>query len=99
MPNMDGMSASRELRLLGYAGIIIGLTGNAQDEDIQSYLDAGADDVLIKPVTYVQLEECVLNVSRKRAAAKAVSDSWKIISDEAEYEDEGAVVAYTADDV
>jgi CheY-like chemotaxis protein len=45
---MDGASATRELRALKYTGVIVGITGNAATEDIRDYIQAGADDVLVK---------------------------------------------------
>ena len=61
MPRMDGMQATRELRYLGYRGVVIGVTGDAQEEDIRGFKNAGADAVLPKPITFRQLEECVVN--------------------------------------
>ena len=50
MPVMDGPTAAKEMRRLGYKGKIIGLTGNALPEDISSFMRHGADQVLTKPV-------------------------------------------------
>ena len=50
MPVMDGPTAAKEMRRLGYKGKIIGLTGNAQPEDIAVFVGHGADQVLTKPV-------------------------------------------------
>ena len=50
MPNMDGPTATREIRALGYSGIIIGVTGNALAEDVDLFLSSGANKVLPKPV-------------------------------------------------
>ena len=55
MPNMDGPTATREIRALGYNGVIIGLTGNAYPEDIESFINAGANRVLTKPVQIAEL--------------------------------------------
>ena len=49
MPNMDGPTATRELRALGYRGMIIGVTGNALPADVDIFLKAGATCVLTKP--------------------------------------------------
>ncbi|WP_157058952.1 ATP-binding protein [Loktanella sp. 5RATIMAR09] len=51
MPLMDGITATRKLRDLGFTIPIIGLTANAFAEDRQRCLDAGMDDFLAKPVT------------------------------------------------
>ena len=50
MPNMDGPTATREIRALGYPGIIIGVTGNALAEDIELFMTCGANKVLAKPL-------------------------------------------------
>ena len=50
MPNMDGPTATREIRALGYSGIIVGVTGNALAEDIDLFILSGANRVLPKPL-------------------------------------------------
>ena len=52
MPNMDGPTATKMIRDLGYSGLIFGVTGNALDSDINYFLDHGADRVLTKPFDY-----------------------------------------------
>jgi CheY-like chemotaxis protein len=51
MPVMDGWQATRSLRDAGYTGVVLGVTGNALAEDTAAFVAAGADAVLIKPVT------------------------------------------------
>ena len=55
MPEMSGPDATRAIRELGYAGPIIGVTGNARDEDRNVFLNAGATDVIIKPLKKAHL--------------------------------------------
>ena len=62
MPRMDGMQTTRELRSLGYRGIVVGVTGDAHEEDIRAFKDAGVDAVLPKPITFRQLEDCLMNL-------------------------------------
>ncbi len=53
MPRMDGMAATRAIRALpGEAARtpIIALTANADPEDVRSYLAAGMNDVVEKPI-------------------------------------------------
>jgi CheY-like chemotaxis protein len=50
MPNMKGPEATRELRSMGYRGVIIGVTGNVLLEDQEYFRHSGADDVVLKPV-------------------------------------------------
>lgn len=49
MPNMSGIDACREIRSLGYSGIIIAVTGNVLPSDIEEFLSAGADKLVPKP--------------------------------------------------
>lgn len=55
---MNGMKATEELKKAKFKGIIVGITGNASHEDIEAFLTAGANDVLVKPVTFNQLDAC-----------------------------------------
>lgn len=64
MPGMDGLETTRHLRD-GTAGeaarhvAVIGFTANAYNEDRLACLRAGMDDVLIKPVSKLQLRMAV----------------------------------------
>ena len=49
MPNMDGPTATKEIRALGYTAPIFGVTGNTLDSDKKCFTDSGADRVLPKP--------------------------------------------------
>ena len=51
MPSMMGFEATRLIRQSGFIGIILGVTGNALNSDIQEFLNSGADDVIVKPLT------------------------------------------------
>jgi two-component system sensor histidine kinase EvgS len=50
MPNLNGPNAVKQIRSLGFEGMIIGATGNALTEDINSFLSMGATQVLVKPI-------------------------------------------------
>jgi hypothetical protein len=52
-PNMEGPTATRVIRALGYTAPIFGLTGNALDSDVQYFLKQGADRVIPKPFNAV----------------------------------------------
>jgi CheY-like chemotaxis protein len=49
MPNMNGPTATEEIRKLGYKGLIFGVTGNFLDSDVTFFISRGADAVLSKP--------------------------------------------------
>mmetsp|Transcript_21743 Transcript_21743/g.31644 ORF Transcript_21743/g.31644 Transcript_21743/m.31644 type:complete len:864 (+) Transcript_21743:98-2689(+) len=56
MPVMNGIEATRIIREKGFLGCIIAVTGNAMDDDVQEFLDVGADAVVTKPMKRVKLE-------------------------------------------
>ena len=64
MPNMDGPTATKEIRNLGFTGHIIGVTGNALDSDVTYFIDAGATKVLTKPVNVDDLQKCMHLISK-----------------------------------
>ena len=47
---LDGISATRVIRSLGYSVPVVAVTGNALHEDTEAFRAAGADEVLSKPV-------------------------------------------------
>ncbi len=49
-PHMDGPTATRAIRALGYSGRIFGLTGNMLTAQIDHFMTHGADKVLFKPL-------------------------------------------------
>ncbi len=57
MPNMNGVDCTRKLRKNKFENIIIGLTGNALDEDVAEFTDAGADTVFSKPLKMNQVDK------------------------------------------
>jgi CheY-like chemotaxis protein len=59
MPNMTGMEATRIIREMGYDGGIIAVTGNVLEEDMQSVLAAGTDEIVIKPLKVPHLEKII----------------------------------------
>ena len=63
MPNMDGPTATKELRALGYKGMIIGVTGNALPADVDIFLSAGATCVLTKPFRPEELYAAIAGMS------------------------------------
>ncbi len=49
MPVMDGPTATKEIRALGYTAPIFGVTGNCLDFDVKRFKDCGATEVFAKP--------------------------------------------------
>ena len=59
MPVLDGGTAIRHIRQLGYQGVIVAVTGNALPEDIHLLLSSGANKVLTKPISIAMFDEIV----------------------------------------
>ena len=55
MPNMDGPTAARELRSLGYDNIIVGLTGVTDDSLLAVFWSSGVNHILKKPLDAEEL--------------------------------------------
>ena len=65
MPNQSGPAATEELRAAGYAGVILGLTGNALPEDIEAFVSRGANAVMLKPLDVGVLLKYVADARRR----------------------------------
>ena len=68
MPEMDGMDATRALRLrpVDEQPQVIGLSAHALAEARQACLDAGMDDYLTKPVVFEQLAHALQQAWQRR---------------------------------
>eukprot|EP00597_Dinobryon_sp_UTEXLB2267_P007451 CAMPEP_0170083156 /NCGR_PEP_ID=MMETSP0019_2-20121128/18559_1 /TAXON_ID=98059 /ORGANISM="Dinobryon sp., Strain UTEXLB2267" /LENGTH=484 /DNA_ID=CAMNT_0010298375 /DNA_START=719 /DNA_END=2170 /DNA_ORIENTATION=- len=55
MPVMNGVEATKQLRMGGYKNLIVGVTGNVLEDDVNEFLTAGADLVMFKPLKMAQL--------------------------------------------
>jgi len=53
------VEAAKVLRQRGYENLIIGLSGNVMDDDIQQFLQAGANAFMAKPLTSEQLDQII----------------------------------------
>jgi signal transduction histidine kinase/CheY-like chemotaxis protein len=58
MPRLKGPETTRQIRQLGFTGLILGVTGNVLAEDVGLFLDNGADQVLSKPISMDALRSC-----------------------------------------
>ena len=62
---MDGPTATKAIRALGYTGPIIGCTGNTLDMDLLRFKESGCDRVIGKPfqlvVFHQYMEELTVN--------------------------------------
>ena len=54
---MHGPEAAQAMRAAGFAGLIIGVTGNVMAQDVSQYIHSGADHVLSKPVNIEDLKQ------------------------------------------
>jgi CheY-like chemotaxis protein len=75
MPFMNGTTATRLIRDLGYTGKVFGITGNAFQSDIDDFLIHGADEVLIKPLTLATYTRMIQNIREKPHQETAVLES------------------------
>ena len=73
MPEMDGYTATSELRKLGYPGPIIALTASAMLSDRERCLRAGCNEFLTKPVDRKQLLEMAERFLKEEASRQARS--------------------------
>lgn len=60
MPVLDGLNATRLLRMSGFDGPIVALTANTTLEDRQAALEAGCNDFLTKPIDQRQLRDTLM---------------------------------------
>jgi DNA-binding NtrC family response regulator len=83
LPGMDGLELCRHMRALphGDRSVILVCTAHDQPEDLQTVLDAGADDYLTKPVNARQLkvrlaiaERQVVHILERKRAEAAVAE-------------------------
>ena len=63
MPVMDGPVATKTLKSMGCRTAVVGITGNILPDDVASFRDAGALDVLHKPLTLASLNDMVAKVA------------------------------------
>lgn len=65
LPKKDGMAVLHELREAGNQIPVLMLTAKTETEDVVSGLDAGADDYLVKPFAFAELQARVRALIRR----------------------------------
>ena len=71
MPLLSGVEATRAIRALGFSMPIVGVTGNAMEEDKDEFIQAGAQHVLTKPVNVAKMKAMLAAYGAAAAAAAA----------------------------
>ncbi|KAF7308304.1 Histidine kinase domain-containing protein [Mycena chlorophos] len=66
MPVLTGEEAVKEIRMNDRDDYVVGCTGNALTEDQVSYREAGADDVVVKPVMIGDFKRLVQTAQQRR---------------------------------
>ena len=59
MPSMDGPTATKEIRSLGYTAPIFGVTGNTLDTDTNYFIVSGANIVSAKPLDLASFHKAI----------------------------------------
>lgn len=54
-----GIEATRELRKRGFHKLIVGVTGNAMTDELNDFLNSGADIVITKPMRLQLLDQVI----------------------------------------
>ncbi len=80
MPRMNGYEAAQGLRERSYRGPIIAVTASALADERQRCLDAGMDDVLVKPFKHADIEQAISRWLGRvsSVASDAASDDAKL---------------------
>ena len=66
MPKMDGFTAVRRLREMGFSKPVVALTAHAMKGDRERCLEAGFDDYVVKPIDRRELVETIVSLKGKR---------------------------------
>lgn len=65
---MKGRDAARHMKDMGFRGLILGVTGNVTDEDIDDFTKNGADLVIKKPLTVQSFQSAMRTLVRPVAS-------------------------------
>lgn len=58
MPLLWGPECTKLIRQLGFVGTVLGVTGNVLSEDVNLFIESGADELLSKPISMKRLDSC-----------------------------------------
>ncbi|KDQ62199.1 hypothetical protein JAAARDRAFT_203396 [Jaapia argillacea MUCL 33604] len=70
MPVLTGEETVREMRSVGRTDLVVGCTGNALTEDQASYIEAGADRILTKPIMLKDLKSLLQIAQERRTSSQ-----------------------------
>jgi CheY-like chemotaxis protein/HPt (histidine-containing phosphotransfer) domain-containing protein len=87
MPVLDGLNATRLLRMSGFDGPIVALTANTTLEDRQAALEAGCNDFLTKPIDQQRLRDTLGRYLSHCDRPRAPVPKWSAIQDMPGYEE------------
>ena len=77
--NTLGPTATKALRQLGYAGPIIGVTGNVLREDVEHFVAHGASEVVGKPLRPNSVQQVLqrygIDIGSKSSSSRDISAS------------------------
>lgn len=59
MPVKNGVDATKEIRKIGFKGIIIACTANSDKDNFIHYTNAGMNDILVKPFKSAMVKETI----------------------------------------
>ena len=90
----SGVETVRILRSLGFGYLVVGLTASALSDDMEAYVEAGADLVLSKPLQMKNLDEILRFAGRHGSLSRAhyrlveLPGGLRWVPREASYQDE-----------
>jgi two-component system copper resistance phosphate regulon response regulator CusR len=79
LPGMNGIQVCRELRKLNTTVPILMLTALATTENIVTGLDSGADDYMVKPFKFAELEARIRTLARRSNRDVVLSDVISVL--------------------
>jgi len=62
MIKMNGLEATRNIRSLGYSGTIVAVSGNVLEDDVDAFLQAGANYFVGKPLEQSRIQDVLQGI-------------------------------------